>query len=135
MHSKYILTLLISLVAYSLGYSQEQILYKQIDSTKLFMQVYHPETIEPSKKYPAMVFFFGGGWNSGTIKQFEPHAKYFSQRGLICFLVDYRVKKRQQTTPFEALKDAKSAIRFIREQAEKLNIDTSMIIASGGSAG
>lgn len=135
MYRNYILTLLISLIAYSFGYSQEQISYKQIDSTKLFMEVYYPETIEKEKKYPAMVFFFGGGWIGGSIKQFEPHAKYFSQRGMICFLVDYRVKERQQTTPFESLKDAKSAIRFIREQAAELHIDTSKIVAAGGSAG
>jgi acetyl esterase len=135
MYRKHILTLLISLIAYSFGYSQERILYKQIDSTKLFMEVYHPEIIDAAKKYPVMVFFFGGGWTGGSIKQFEPHAKYFSQRGMICFLVDYRVKKRQQTRPFESLKDAKSAIRYIKEQADKFHIDTSQIVAAGGSAG
>jgi acetyl esterase len=135
MYRKPILTLLITLIAYSFGYAQEQIVYKQIDSTKLFMEVYQPKTMEKAKKYPAMVFFFGGGWNGGTIKQFEPYAKYFSQRGMICFLVDYRVKNRQQTTPFESLNDAKSAIRFIREEAVELYIDTSKIVAAGGSAG
>lgn len=134
-HKKQVLILLITLISYSFGYSQEQILYKQIDTTKLFMEVYHPETIDKAKKYPAMVFFFGGGWNGGSVKQFEHHAKYFSQRGLICFLVDYRVKDRQQSTPFESLMDAKSAIRFIRKHADELQIDTSKIIASGGSAG
>jgi len=82
-----------------------------------------------------MVFFFGGGWNGGTVNQFEPHANYFSQRGITCFLVDYRVKSRQQTTPFESLKDAKSAIRYIRAHAEEFRIDPSKIVAAGGSAG
>jgi len=135
MYKNHILTLLITLTAYSLSYSQEKILYKQIDSTKLFMEVYRPDKINTAKIYPAMIFFFGGGWNSGSVKQFEHHAIYFSQRGMICFLVDYRVKSRHQTTPFESLKDAKSAIRFIREKADELNIDTSKIVASGGSAG
>lgn len=110
-------------------------MYKQVDSTKLFMKVYRYETINKISKIPAIVFFFGGGWNNGSIEQFEPHAKYFSQRGMICFLVDYRVKDRQQTTPFESLKDAKSAIRYIREHAETFNIDTTKIVAAGGSAG
>ena len=136
MNRKHFFTLLlIYLLTYSFGYSQEQVLYKQIDTTKLFMEVHYPETISRENKYPAIVFFFGGGWNSGSIKQFEPHAKYLSRRGIICFLVDYRVKKRQQTTPFESLKDAKSAIRFIRENPVKFHIDTSNIVASGGSAG
>tara|TARA_R110002049_G_scaffold3795_6_gene27680 strand:+ start:408 stop:1199 length:792 start_codon:yes stop_codon:yes gene_type:complete len=118
-----------------MAYSQEQILYKQIDSTKLFMAVYQPENMDATQKYPAIVFFFGGGWNGGSMDQFKPHANYFSQRGLVCFLVDYRVKNRQKTTPFESLKDAKSAIRYIREHADKFQIDTSKVIASGGSAG
>ena len=82
-----------------------------------------------------MVFYFGGGWTSGTIKQFEPQAIYFSKRGITCILVDYRVKERHKTTPFESLKDAKSAIRYVREHASELNIDPSKIIAAGGSAG
>ena len=82
-----------------------------------------------------MVFFFGGGWNNGTVKQFEPHATYFSQRGITCILVDYRVKEKHTSTPFESLKDAKSAIRYIRAHANDLGIDPSKIIASGGSAG
>jgi len=136
MHRKHILTLfLILLIAYSFGYSQEQVLYKQVDNTKLFMEIHYPETINTAKKYPAIVFYFGGGWNGGSIKQFEPHARYFSQRDMICILVDYRVKERQQTTPFESLKDAKSAIRYIREHGDKFHIDISKIVAAGGSAG
>ena len=134
-NSKYILTLLISLCYYFLGYSQEKIIYKQVDSTKLYMEVYRPGTSNITKKHPVMVFFFGGGWNGGSVNQFNSHAKFFSQRGMICFLVDYRVKERQQSTPFESLKDAKSAIRYIREHADAFNIDTSMIVAAGGSAG
>lgn len=135
MCKNYILSLWLSLIGYSLSYCQSPIEYKEINSIKLFLEVYQPGDIDTSKNYPAMVFFHGGGWNDGTIKQFEPHAKYFSKRGMICFLAEYRVKKRHQTTPFEALKDAKSAIRYIREQADYFHIDTSMIVAAGGSAG
>ena len=118
-----------------ISFSQERILYKKIDTIKLFLEVYKPDNFTNNKKYPAIVFFFGGGWNKGNIKQFEPHAKYFSKRGAISFLVDYRVTQRHQSTPFESLKDAKSAIRFIRENASKYQIDVNKIVASGGSAG
>lgn len=126
---------MILFIACSFCFSQEQILYKQIDSTKLFMEVHYPEKIDTSKTYPAMVFFFGGGWKNGSRTHFINHANYFSKRGLVCFLVDYRTENKNKTTPFESLKDAKSAIRFIRKQSEELLIDTSKIIVSGGSAG
>lgn len=136
MIKKHIITaVLLLLFANSNCFSQEKILYKQIDTTHLFMELYYPVALDTTQKHPAMVFFFGGGWNGGSIKQFKPHAKYFAQRGMICLLVDYRVKARQKTTPFESLKDAKSAIRFIRKQADRLHIDATKIIASGGSAG
>lgn len=136
MHTKYIFILLLaSLLDNSRCFSQEQILYKQIDTTKLFMKVYYPENIDKTQQYPAIVFFFGGGWSKGDINQFAPHANYFSKRGLVCFLVDYRVTNRHKSTPFESLKDAKSALRYIREHAATFHIDTSKIIASGGSAG
>lgn len=128
--------LLVALVVgYSFCFAQKQVLYKQIDTTKLFVEIYNPEKVNPGGKKPAMVFFFGGGWKSGTRYQFLNQAKYFSQRGLVCFLVDYRVESKNHTTPFESVKDAKSAIRFIRKNALEFGIDTSKIIASGGSAG
>ncbi|WP_209329258.1 alpha/beta hydrolase [Lunatimonas salinarum] len=117
------------------SYSQQEILYKQVDTTSLYLKIFRSVHAEESGKNPAMVFFFGGGWNGGTVDQFEPHARYFSQRGITCFLVDYRVKSRQQTTPFESLKDAKSAIRFIRTHADEFGIDTLRVVAAGGSAG
>ena len=109
--------------------------YKQVDSILLNLVVDYPPDFDPARTYPAIVFFFGGGWNGGTTSHFEPHARYFSQRGLVCFRADYRVKSRQGTTPFESLKDAKSAIRFIREHADEWGVDPQKIIASGGSAG
>jgi acetyl esterase/lipase len=120
---------------YLVGLTQERFLYKKIDTTQLYLEVYSSVTKDLTKQSPALVFFFGGGWNSGTMKQFEPQAKYFIQRGITCILVDYRVKERQNSTPFESLKDAKSAIRYIRAHAKDLRIDPSKIIASGGSAG
>ena len=112
-----------------------QVVYKQIDTVSLSMDIYYPPDMDKAKSYPAMIFFFGGGWKGGSVKQFEPHADYFSGRGIICVLADYRVASRQKTSPFESLKDAKSAIRFIRENAASFQIDTGKIIVSGGSAG
>ena len=115
--------------------AQEQVVYKTIDTLDLTLEIYRPKVTHESETYPAMVFFFGGGWNGGSTAQFEPHATYFSERGIVCFLVDYRVNSRNKTTPFESLMDAKSAMRFIRKNAATFQIDTSKIIASGGSAG
>ncbi|WP_339864658.1 alpha/beta hydrolase [uncultured Algoriphagus sp.] len=119
----------------NLAFAQELFLYKKIDTTQLFMEVHYSEQIKPEKDYPALVFFFGGGWNSGSRAQIEPQAAYFAKRGMVCFLVDYRTKKQHQTSPYESVSDAKSAIRYLRKNAGKYHIDPDKIIASGGSAG
>nr|WP_273275533.1 alpha/beta hydrolase fold domain-containing protein [Maribacter polysiphoniae] len=41
---------------------------------------------------------------------------------------------RNKTTPFEAIKDAKSAIWYIRANAQKFQVDFDKIIVSGGPA-
>lgn len=122
-------------IATAAGQKVEQRTYKQIDTLSLQMDIYYPPQMEAGKSYPAMVFFFGGGWNGGRVGQFEPHAQYLSSRGIVCFLADYRVKSRQGTSPFESLMDAKSAVRYIRSNAAEFNIDPDRIIAAGGSAG
>ena len=135
MKKRYFFTLLLLCLVHLASYAQAQILYKTVDTTQLYLTVYPSVTKMSNKKSSAMVFFFGGGWNNGTVKQFEPQAIYFSQRGMTCILVDYRVKEKHKATPFESLKDAKSAIRYIRAHANELLIDPSKIVAAGGSAG
>ncbi len=109
--------------------------YKEIDTLKLTLFLYFPEEYSKSKQYPAIVLFFGGGWLNGNIKQFEKQAKYFASRDMIAVLADYRIFKNHQTTPFEAVKDAKSAIRYLRNNSKSFTIDPKRIAAGGGSAG
>ena len=109
--------------------------YKQVEDTKLFLHVINPKDHTASDRRPAIVFFFGGGWNGGTPKQFEPHCTYLASRGMVAITAEYRVKSRNKTTPFECVKDGKSAIRWVRANAVKLGVDSKRVAAGGGSAG
>jgi acetyl esterase/lipase len=111
------------------------ITYKTIDSVTLDLTFRYPANFKKSKKYPTIIFFFGGGWSGGKIKQFQSQAEYFTSRGMITVLADYRVRLRHETTPYESVEDAKSAIRFLRQHAKELNVNPNKIVASGGSAG
>jgi acetyl esterase/lipase len=97
--------------------------------------IFEPPGHEPSDRQPAIVFFFGGGWNGGTPGQFEQQAKYLASRGMVAIAADYRVRSRHQTLANIAVQDAKSAIRWVRENAGRLGVDPDRIAASGGSAG
>jgi acetyl esterase len=84
---------------------------------------------------PCIVFFFGGGWKSGSYLQFVPQAEYLASRGMIAACADYRILNIHKTTPDKAVEDAKSAIRWVRGHATELGVDPDKIIAAGGSAG
>jgi acetyl esterase len=114
---------------------QKSFVYKRIDTTSLKMEMVYPAEMESGKNYPCIVFFFGGGWVNGSINQFRDQAEHLTKRGMVSFLVDYRVQSRQKTTPFESLKDAKSAIRYIRSRSAEFHIDKNSVVAAGGSAG
>lgn len=124
----------------STGYAQKKVnpriyTYKTIDTVQLDVQVFYPEKLKRKDRLPAVIFFFGGGWVQGTTTQFQPHCKYLSTLGIIGITADYRVKNRHNTTPQDAIADAKSAMRWLKANADQLNIDKDMIIAAGGSAG
>jgi acetyl esterase len=110
--------------------------YKKASGDDLWIYRFDPEGHDlKNDERPAVVFFFGGGWNGGTVTQFEQHSKYLAARGMIAFVADYRVKSRQKTGPDACVADGKSAIRWVRENAERLGIDPARIAAGGGSAG
>jgi acetyl esterase len=109
--------------------------YKKIDTLSLQLRIFRPAGFDASKKYPAIVFFFGGGWLNGSISQFQKQATYLASRGMVAILADYRVASRHHTTPFECVADGKSAIRYIRQHSTELGIDPDRIAAAGGSAG
>ncbi|NJB86607.1 acetyl esterase/lipase [Lewinella marina] len=113
----------------------EVVTYKQLDSSALQLEILFPPEGDPATLRPAIVFFFGGGWNQGTREQFRPQAEHFNELGFVCFLADYRTRKGHGTDPFTAVMDAKSAMRYVRANAERWRVDTSRIVAAGGSAG
>ncbi|MCX6929924.1 MAG: alpha/beta hydrolase [Verrucomicrobia bacterium] len=109
--------------------------YKTIGPTNLQLYLFTPKDHAPTNRRPAIVFFFGGGWTSGSPQQFEKHCQYFASRGLVAITADYRVASRQGGQPVQCVADAKSAIRWLRKNAARLGVDPDRIVAAGGSAG
>ncbi len=108
--------------------------YKQVDGVSLDLFVFKPK-VNSGDRRPAIVFFFGGGWSSGSPEQFAPHCRYLASRGMVAIAADYRVAKRHGVKAVDCVRDAKSAIRWVRQQAEELCVDSDRIVAAGGSAG
>ena len=109
--------------------------YKQIGKVKLDLHIFNPPSHKSNQKRPAIVSFFGGGWNGGTVKQFYRQSEYWASRGMVAICASYRVRSRHKVSPIQCLEDSKSAMRWVRFNAEALGIDPDRIAACGGSAG
>ena len=113
----------------------EKVTYKTVGDVKLQLHIFKPENHNATDSRPCIVFFFGGGWVGGSPSQFYPHCRYLASRGMAAISAEYRVKNQHGTTPFECVKDGKSAIRWVRTHAGELGIDPRRVAAGGGSAG
>lgn len=109
--------------------------YKTVDDFNLDIHLFLPDHIDKSKKSPVIVYFTGGSWTKGNPEWDFYNCAAYAKKGWVGVSVEYRVADRYETTPFEAVKDAKSAIRWLRMNADTYNIDTNRIVASGNSAG
>jgi len=129
------LSLLLSAAALAQEAQMKTLTYKKTEQTELKMLVHYPPGWQASDRRPAIVFFFGGGWKGGSPRQFEPHAVHLAKRGMVAARADYRVKSRHDVGPDQCVADARSAMRWLRQNAAKLGIDPDRLVAAGGSAG
>ena len=116
------------------SYQPEILPYKVTAKGDLTLHVFKPAD-GPATARPAIVFFFGGGWKQGSPLQFYPECQWFASKGLVAITADYRTAFSHGTTAFEAVSDAKSAIRWVRGHARELGVDPRRIVAAGASAG
>ena len=109
--------------------------YKRVGDQGLSLYVFRPKNQTANRQVPAMVFFFGGGWTTGSPAQFQTHCEYLAKRGMVGITVEYRVSSRFPVKIEDCIEDAKSAMRWVRENSAKLGIDPNRIGTGGGSAG
>ncbi len=109
--------------------------YKSAGTFKLDMHIFLPDSVSKKASRPAIVFFHGGSWSEGKPDWFFESCRSYANKGWVACAVEYRIVVRHNTLPFEAVKDARSAIRWIRQNASQYLIDTNQVIVSGNSAG
>ncbi len=110
---------------------EKNIVYSTINGRALHLDIFMPKN--KSKKYPCVIFVHGGGWRSGDRSLEIPMAQKIAALGYITATVEYRLSPEAKYPA--AIYDLKEAIRWLRANASKYNIDTSKIAASGTSSG
>ena len=121
---------------------QEEKIYKSIDGIQLKADVFYTAETEQKQLNPAIAFFHGGGWAYGSPSEFHGACRRFAKKGFVTFSFQYRLSITEDSivphpeiTPVESVKDARSALRWLRENAASFKIDPDKIIAGGQSAG
>ncbi|WP_372015877.1 alpha/beta hydrolase [Pseudoxanthomonas sp. 10H] len=85
----------------------------------------------------AIVLFHGGGWAFGDASWIHGTARWLAEAGMVAVSVEYRLSDPGGggSTPFDAVADARAAIRWVRQEAARLGVDPGRIAAGGVSAG
>ncbi|PSB28015.1 alpha/beta hydrolase [Stenomitos frigidus] len=100
------------------------------DGVPLTLTVYRaPQT----GKHPTIVVIYGGAWQRGNPNDDAPFSRYMAARGYTVVAIDYRHAPRYQ---FPAqLEDVKTALTYIQQHADDLEVDTQRLALMGRSAG
>lgn len=116
-----------------LGRSFYDQVYCQIEGVDLIFDLHYPTTGEGP--YPLVIYVHGGSWQLGDRRGGAgvAFADALLDAGYAFAGVDYRLAPAY---PFPAqIEDVKCAVRFLRANADLLELDSNRFAALGGSAG
>ncbi|AVQ22844.1 alpha/beta hydrolase [Fusobacterium nucleatum subsp. nucleatum ATCC 23726] len=117
-------------VSYTQNITYSQPLGKMNEVVKLEMDIIKPVT---QNKLPVVLFVTGGGFVGSLKSNYLQQRLEIAEAGYVVASIEYR-KIPNGVFP-EPLEDVKSAIRFLRANADKFGIDKNKIAVMGSSAG
>nr|WP_299345151.1 alpha/beta hydrolase [Allomuricauda sp.] len=110
-------------------------IYKTVGDIELEAHIFYPQDFKPSDSRAAYAFFHGGGWSIGIPEWGYKNCEKYSGKGMVAISFEYRLLDVHNSNLLDCVRDAKSAISWIREQAKSLGVDPNKIVAAGFSAG
>lgn len=112
------------------------VVYKTIAGRELHLNLFDPPGLADGDRRPCFLTIHGGGWTGLSPRRQYPSAAHFASRGMVGIAVEYRlVPANRETTVVDCVKDARSAVRYVRAHAAELGVDPRRIVVQGGSAG
>ncbi len=113
---------------------QENIVYAKINGNDLHLDIYEPAGIGNQPR-PAIILIHGGAWSAFDKSTMRGMGAFLSRSGFVAFAVDYRLFQGGENRWPAQLDDVQRAVRWVRANASKYNVDPDHIGAFGHSAG
>ena len=116
--------------------------YANVNGTPLHLQIlvpnsrnahFNPFGEQEGLSRPCFVYVQGSAWMQQYVYANVPGVAKMAERGYVCAIVEYR-HSGIASFPAQA-KDARNAIRFLRQNAKRFGIDPERIIVAGDSSG
>lgn len=115
--------------------AESDVVYTTLPRSPYGKRDLHLDLFRPDKpgKYPALLLIHGGGWRSGNKSMNVPMAQQIAAKGYVAATIEYRLSPEALYPA--AVYDIKAAIRFLRANAERFNINPDKIAIAGSSSG
>ena len=105
--------------------------YTNPDNQHLQLNIARPKAADGP--LPTVLFIHGGGFRAGSREGYNAQIIRLAEKSYVAVTVSYRLAPKY---PFPAaIHDTKAAVRWLRANAKKYNIDPDRIGVTGGSAG
>ncbi|HSY19728.1 MAG TPA: alpha/beta hydrolase [Candidatus Acidoferrales bacterium] len=114
--------------------SELDIVYANVAGTDLKLNAFLPAG--RTNPVPAIVEIHGGWWTGGGVATAAEHVggwQIFMRDRLAIFSIEYRLGEAGGFP--QSIRDCRNAIRFLRQNAKRFNIDPDRMAVTGGSAG
>ncbi|MCF4101073.1 pectinesterase family protein [Gillisia sp. M10.2A] len=109
----------------------ENVVYKTVSGKDLKADVYIPDT--GAEKYPAVLLIHGGGWLTGSKENQRVMAQHLANNGYVAVTATYRLGTEARYPA--GVEDLIDALKWMRENSDKCQVNTAEIAVLGASAG
>jgi acetyl esterase/lipase len=110
---------------------ERNIEYANPDEQHLLLNLARPKTGDGP--FPAVLCIHGGGFRAGTRDGYDKLCVSLAQHGFVSATITYRLAPKYQFPA--AVHDSKAAVRWLRANSSRYNLDPKRIGVTGGSAG
>ena len=113
---------------------QQDVVYGVLGDEKLLLDLYQPAE-SGTKPRPAVILIHGGGWTNFDKSTMRGMGNLLGRWGFVAVSVNYRLLHDAENRWPAQLDDVQRAVRWLRANAAKYNVDPDYIGAFGHSAG